>query len=169
MKIFAPLLLCTLLGASPSLGMKQISVEPLEYTDVDGFLLEGYKSMPVMDNMPEKVPAVVIIPDWDGVNSYEQQRSTLIAELGYVGFAADIYGISDHFVEDMGRRRELVTLYRSNVTLFVQRIKAAVNLVKTLDGVDPDNVAVIGYCFGGTGVLVSILSRSTSFTNARMV
>lgn len=157
MKIFAALLLCALFGASPSLGMKEISVEPIEYTDVDGFLLEGYKSMPIMDNMPEKVPAVVIIPDWDGVNRYEEQRATLIAELGYIGFAADIYGINDHIVDDLGRRRELATLYRTNVTLFVQRIKAAINLVKTFDGVDPDNVAVIGYCFGGTGVLVRIV------------
>jgi len=84
----------------------------------------------------------------------------LAQDLGYVGFAADIYGPNDHVVEDIARRRELATLYRSNVTLFVQRIKAAVNTVKSLDGVDVDNVAVIGYCFGGTGVLVRCTAMS---------
>lgn len=146
----ALLCLCTIIAPSQG-SIRVIDVAPVEYHDVEGFVLEGYKAMPDLA-MNKDVPAVVIVPDWDGVNTYEQQRATLLAEMGYVGFAADIYGMNDHFVE-AERRGELATLYRKNVTLFVQRIKAAVDLVKTMDGVDPDNVAVIGYCWGGSGVL----------------
>lgn len=88
--------------------------------------------------------------DWDGVNEYEQTRATMIADaLGYVGFAADIYGADKHIVNDITERRTLATLYRSNATLFSERIQAAVELVKTFPEVDAENVALIGYCFGG--------------------
>lgn len=124
----------------------QPDVTAVNYTD-DGFQLQGYLSLP--DVMP--APAVVILPDWDGVNFYEQQRATMIAqELGYVGFAADIYGADKHVVEDIDERIALATLYRSNSTLFSSRINAAIETVKSLNEVDSDNVAVIGYCFGGT-------------------
>jgi dienelactone hydrolase len=33
-----------------------------------------------------------MVPDWDGVNAYKQERATALAELGYVAFAADIFG-----------------------------------------------------------------------------
>ena len=39
-----------------------------------------------------KCPAVVVIQDWNGMNDYEKERSRMLAEMGYVGFAADIYG-----------------------------------------------------------------------------
>lgn len=150
MKLLASLVVVAVLAAQSAAERTIDSVTAVNYTDVDDFLLQGFVSNP--DGAEGDVPAVVIIPDWDGVNTYEHQRAMLLAEIGYVGFAADIYGINDHEV-DGGRRGELANLYRSNVTLFVQRIKAAVNLVKTLEGVDPTKVGVIGYCFGGTGVL----------------
>lgn len=128
-----------------------IKVTAVNYTDDDDFLLQGFKSVP--DDSTGKVPAVIIIPDWNGVNTYEQQRATMLAsDLGYVGFAADIYGINDHVVVGSDRGT-LATKYLSDVPLFVQRIRAAVNLVKTFDEVDPERVAIIGYCFGGTGVM----------------
>ena len=39
------------------------------------------------------------------------------------------------------------------MTLFVSRMQRAVEEVKTFDVCDGDNVAIIGYCFGGTGVI----------------
>lgn len=65
-------------------------------------------------------------------------------ELGYVGFAADIYGAEVGSVEDQDTRIELVTLYRSNNTLFYGRIQAAVDVVKNHPDVMPDKIAVIG-------------------------
>jgi dienelactone hydrolase len=89
------------------------------------------------------------------VNYYEQQRATLIAQdLNYIGFAADIYGADLHNVSNTTQRMELATYYRStNTSLFTERIQAAIDVVKDMEDVDADNVALIGYCFGGTGVL----------------
>jgi len=91
--------------------------------------------------------------DWDGNNEYEKQRATLLADLGYVGFAADIYGANLQENLTMDQRVEYTTLYRSNSTLFVQRMVRALEEVKMYDDVDMENIAVIGYCFGGTGVI----------------
>ena len=55
------------------------------------------------------------------------------------------------------QRIELATMYRSNATLFVQRMQRALDEIKTNPlyeaDVDVDNIAVIGYCLGGTGVI----------------
>lgn len=98
--------------------------------------------------------AIIIIPDWDGVNEMEQIRATMATEeWGMVGFAADIYGADKQFVENSDERGELATLYRSNATLFAERIQAAVDLIKAHEKVNPEQVALFGYCFGGTGIL----------------
>lgn len=68
----------------------------------------------------------------------------MATEYNWVGFAADIYGASLHNVTDINERIELATLYRSNATLFAERIQAAVDVVKNLDQVDPDKIALLG-------------------------
>ncbi|CAB9521085.1 dienelactone hydrolase [Seminavis robusta] len=129
-------------------------VAAVDYDD-NGFELTGYLSIPPGAEM-DKTPAVVIVPDWDGVSGpdgYEAERATLLAQAGYVGFAADIYGADKQQVESFDERVELTTLYRTNYTLFVSRIQAAVDLVAAHELVDPESVFLIGYCFGGTGVV----------------
>lgn len=74
-------------------------------------------------------------------------------EFTYVGFAADIYGKEFHEVPDRAQRGELANLYRGNATLFASRIQSAVETVQAMDQVDDSKIAIIGYCFGGTGVL----------------
>jgi dienelactone hydrolase len=92
--------------------------------------------------------------EWDGINDVEKRRASMLAQdFGYVGFAADIYGADSHNGEVEEQRGELASLYRDNSTHFAERIRAAVDLVQTFDEVDPDQVAMIGYCFGRMGVL----------------
>ena len=78
----------------------------------------------------------------DAVTDYEIMRAEMVAdELGYVGFAADSYGtITD------------------DSTMIASHIQAAVDLVRTFEEVDPENVAIIGYGAGGTGVLTYALT-----------
>ena len=93
--------------------------------------------------------------DWDGVNHYEQVRATMVAnDMGYIGFAADIYGKDLHNVDSFDDKIYYATMYRSNTTLFISRIQSAINEVMNLTNVDVDNIGIIGYCFGGTGALM---------------
>merc|ERR1719247_4012497 len=100
----------------------------------------------------KKCPAVVVIQDWNGMNSYEKERSGMLADMGYVGFAADIYGVGTptatmmHWMAASGK-------HRGNSTLYMAKIQAAIAKVKSYDYVDATKIAVIGYCFGGTGIV----------------
>ena len=129
-------------------------VDAVEYED-DGFALTGYLALPEGALM-NATAAVVIVPDWDGVSGpdgYEARRATLLAKEGYVAFAADIYGSDLQQVESFEERGQLTSLYRTDYALFVSRIQAAVDLVAQHELVNPHEILLIGYCFGGTGVV----------------
>ena len=150
---------------SPPPGPSE-DVQVVDYTDTadDGFLLRGYLSVPDNITVAEStdwsgLPAIVVIPDGTGPDRYEQQRITQVAkEIGYVGFAADIYGY-ERMENPPSEPEELMDQYVSdNRALFVSRIQAAVDYVKGLEGVDPTKIAVVGFGFGGTGALYYALS-----------
>jgi dienelactone hydrolase len=146
-----------------------INVEPHNYTDSEGVLLQGFLSRPSDENTEQasKLPAVIVVHDRDGPDTYEQQRATLLAdELGYVGFVADIFGYGVVLPDDGqgwdGARGEFVRQYSSNATLFASRIQAAVDYVRGLEYVDEAKVAIVGYCFGGTGVVHYLNARGNT-------
>jgi len=145
---------------SSSLDSPEEQVEKVNYTDsMDGdHLLTGYVSLPEGMAEGEVLPVVIILPhamDMDGPDRYEQQRATQVAsDVGYIGFVADIYS---HDLKDTPAL-ELEELYHSNTTKYLSRIRAAVDHVKTMEGVDGDKIAVIGFGFGGSGALYYALS-----------
>lgn len=140
--------------ASPAAA--EIVLSPVDYVDDSGYKLQGFLARP--EAMPA-AGAVVILPDWDGVNDYEKERAVMVAtELGYVAFAADIYGADLHNVTDFSEKIRLSTMYRSNPTLFVSRIQAAVELMSDGGEFHNGKVGVVGYCLGGTGALLYALS-----------
>ena len=51
---------------------------------------EGYLAYD--DTTPAKRPAVLIFHQWAGCGAFEQSKARMLAELGYVGFAVDMYG-----------------------------------------------------------------------------
>lgn len=143
---------------------------PHNYTDSEGVLLQGFLSKPSNDEQ-NQYPAVIILHDQDGPDAYEQQRATLVAqELGYIGFAADIYGFGVELPEDDGTwggpRAEFIQSYLGNATLISTRIQAAVDYIQSLEYVDSTKVALIGYCFGGTGVVHYLNTRGSDSTVA---
>jgi len=138
-------------------------VEVVNYTDgMDGnHPLTGYVSLPEGMTEGELLPVVIILPHdmsiYGGPGQYEQQRATQVArDTGYIGFVADIY-THDLFDFDC-EASEVEELYHSNITKYLSRIHAAVDHVKTMEGVDGDKIAVIGFGFGGSGALYYALS-----------
>jgi len=71
-----------------------------------------------------------------------------LAELGYIGFALDMYGQGQLGVtneEKMALMQPLVT----DRSLLRDRVRAAFNAVSVLAEVDTSRIAIIGFCFGG--------------------
>ena len=133
---------------------ESIQVEAVPYDD-NGIALQGYVAFPDRDIWQYPTPGVLILPDWDNVNDYEKFRATLLAETGYLAFVADIYGADLQGVTNETLRMELYLEYTTNIPLFLQRIQKALEIMKTkyADDLDMESLAIIGYCFGGTGVV----------------
>mmetsp|Transcript_9636 Transcript_9636/g.21405 ORF Transcript_9636/g.21405 Transcript_9636/m.21405 type:complete len:570 (-) Transcript_9636:180-1889(-) len=139
----------------------EIAVEAVKYTAADGTAMMGWLALPEQ-KWKRPLPAVIILPDWDGVNDYEKQRATALAKNGYVAFAADIYGADKQFVADFSERQRLVMKFNSDPDLYVSRMQMAIQQVKLMDAdVDVNEVVMIGYCFGGTGVVLYSLSNGS--------
>jgi dienelactone hydrolase len=100
--------------------------------------------------LPSK-PGVLILPAWKGIDNNSKQSAQELAALGYHAFVADIYG-EGNYPADSQAAGKLSGYYKSNIEKYQLRISLALEqLVKA--GANPDNIAVIGYCFGGTGAL----------------
>mmetsp|Transcript_21302 Transcript_21302/g.55601 ORF Transcript_21302/g.55601 Transcript_21302/m.55601 type:complete len:109 (-) Transcript_21302:75-401(-) len=66
------------------------------------------------------LPAVLVLPDWDGLNEYEFKRVHMLASMGYVALGVDIYGLPfGTVVEDFVELSAQATFWRSNPELYV--------------------------------------------------
>ena len=75
-----------------------------------------------------------------------------LAELGYVAFAADIYGKGVHAASPQ-QAGALAGKFKNDQKLMRDRVNAALDVLRGSPLCDPKRVAAIGYCFGGTCVL----------------
>jgi dienelactone hydrolase len=84
-------LLATLITLGCVLAARaQLHTEAVEYKDGDT-TLEGYLAYD--DSAAQgKRPGVLIVHQWMGLTDYEKHRAEMLAKMGYVVFAADIYG-----------------------------------------------------------------------------
>jgi dienelactone hydrolase len=126
-----------------------VASTPVDYKDGDTEL-EGALSIPKDVHGP--TPIVLIVHDWAGVKDYEAHRADQIANLGYIGFAIDVYGkgVRPKTPEEcMAEARK----YYGDNALLRSRVKAALDYAATIPNADMTHMAMIGYCFGGMTVL----------------
>lgn len=136
-------IIATLFSASPAFSQDK----DLKYSD-GNTALQGYL---VKAKGGQKAPGVVIIHQWMGLTDHEKNTADKLAALGYHALSADIYGESVK-PKDTKEAGEMVGYYITNYLVFQSRIKAAIDqLIK--EGADGGNIAVIGFCFGGTGAI----------------
>jgi dienelactone hydrolase len=123
--------------------------QPLSY--VDGTTkLAGYVARPA--TLKGEAPGVVVIHQWMGLTDHERKVSDDLAKLGYVALAADIYGEGVR-PANAGEAGKLAGSFKGDRALYRRRIAAAIETLKAQKGVDGSRLAVIGFCFGGTGAL----------------
>jgi len=112
--------------------------------------LAGYLARPKA--VKGLVPGVLVIHQWMGLTGHERMESDRLAALGYVALAADIYGEGVR-PKDVKEAAAQATIYKGDRALYRRRIRAGLNTLLAQAGVDPNRIAVIGFCFGGTGAL----------------
>jgi dienelactone hydrolase len=104
------------------------------------------------ENRKEKLPIVVIIPEWWGVTDYVKSRAKQLAELGYFAIDADLFG-DGKTAANPTEAMALTKPYYTNPELARPVVEAAIAKAATFSQADTSRVAAIGYCFGGFIVL----------------
>jgi dienelactone hydrolase len=130
-------------------ALAEVRTQTVEYKQGDA-VLEGYLAYD--DASKEKKPGVLVIHEWWGINDYVKGRVRQLAQMGYVAFAADIYGKGMRAANptDAGR---LAGTYLKDRKLLRARVSAGLDFLKKQQIADVQRIAAIGYCFGGTTVL----------------
>lgn len=122
--------------------------------EIDGVVCNGHAFFP---ESREKLPCVIIAHAWMGQDEFARDKARQMAKLGYVGFAADIYGHGTT-AQTKERAAELMMPLFLDRELLQKRLIGALEAVKNLAEVDSQRVAAIGFCFGGLSVIELVRS-----------
>lgn len=127
----------------------QIVGEDIQY-QADGITMRGYLSYD--DSIDGPRPGVLVVHEWWGHNQYARQRADMLAGLGYIALAVDMYGdgkLAGH-PEQAGAFASAV---RKNMPGARRRFLAAKSILESHTLARKSHIAAIGYCFGGGIVL----------------
>jgi dienelactone hydrolase len=106
------------------------------------------------DSLPTPRPGILLFHEWWGLDDFALEQATALAELGYVVFCADMYGMNpsgDNIVAESPQEAQRLSgrLYRDRVWMR-QLATTAFLLMAKQPQVDPSRVATLGFGFGGT-------------------
>lgn len=122
-----------------------IKKKELPYSDRDRNF-KGYYA--IKEGQNELKPAILVFPDWSGRNNFACEKADKLAELGYIGFAVDMYGdgITGQTKEE---KSALIAPLLKDRNMLQHRVKTALEAVKKIPEVDAKQIGAIGFCFGG--------------------
>jgi dienelactone hydrolase len=160
------------LAVAAGSAQAEIKTEWIEYSHGD-VKLKGYLAYD--DAITGKRPAVLVIHAREGMTGNTKNNVEMFAKVGYVAFAADIFGYGQGLLpKDVPEMQAQTTLYNSDRTLLKARTKAGYDVLANHPLVDAGKIAQAGYCFGGstavefgsTGVpLAATITIHGSFAN----
>lgn len=126
-----------------------IKEESITY-NADSVTLKGFVAY--NDSSDSKRPAVLVVHEWWGLTDYPKMRAKELAKLGYIAMAIDMYG-EGKTVDNPDDAGKMATPFYTNPALTKARFDAALAKLKSYPQVDTNNIAAIGYCFGGAVAL----------------
>jgi dienelactone hydrolase len=139
----------TLVLLGPVNAKAALRMETVEYKDGDK-LMEGYLAYD--DTVKGKRPGIIVVHAWMGLDAYTKRRTEQLAKLGYIAFAADIYGKGVR-AKDAEEAASLAGIYKADRPLMRSRANAGLEVLGKHKLTDAKRTAAIGYCFGGSVAL----------------
>ncbi len=128
--------------------MKIIS-NTVDYLDRDT-VLDGFFAYD--EAIEGRRPVVLVCHAWGGRDEFVENKAIKLAEMGYLAFALDMYGKGVRGANPEENAR-LMQPFMEDRAMLQQRIKAALAAVRLMPWADDNNIAAIGFCFGGLCVL----------------
>jgi dienelactone hydrolase len=126
-----------------------VTRKPFEYRDGDKRFVG---ELALDEAVAGPRPGVLVVHEGGGINDHPKWRASLLAEMGYVALACDLYGDGE-LTRDAERRNALMNGLITEPGLLRRRVRVALEQLVALPQVDKSRVAAIGYCFGGMTVL----------------
>jgi dienelactone hydrolase len=129
----------------------ELKKEWVEYTHGDA-KLKGY--LVYDDAVAGKRPAVLMMHARDGMSARSMRLAEIWAKLGYLSFAADVFGYGQGILpKDIPEMQAQTAIYNKDRALMRARAQAAFDTLIRNPMIDASKVALVGYCFGGTVVV----------------
>lgn len=141
----AVVILCVFAAAAHS----EVQIKSVEYKDGE-VVLKGYFAWD--DALTGRRPGVIVVHEWWGLNDYAKKRAKMLAELGYVAFAADMYG-DGKVTKHAKQAKQWKSQIASNIASWQKRALLGLDILRKHEFVDPTRMAAVGYCFGGATVM----------------
>lgn len=126
-----------------------IQTRQVEYRDHD-IELEAYMAWD--DSSNDRRPGVLISHAWAGLGEFEENKAERLAELGYAGFALDLYGKGVQG-SNPEQNSALMQPLLDDRAMLQRRMQLALEVFRKQKEVDAERVAAMGFCFGGLCVL----------------
>ncbi|MBW8309595.1 MAG: dienelactone hydrolase family protein [Candidatus Paracaedibacteraceae bacterium] len=115
--------------------------------------LDCYYSHP--QNPTGRLPAVLIFSPWSGRNHFADHKANLLAQMGYIGIAVDLYG-EGKTGETKAECSALIRPFIEDRQFLKNRITAIINHLKQDPLIDNQKIVAMGYCFGGLCALDTV-------------
>lgn len=125
-----------------------MKIETLTYA-VGGQTFQAYLADPEGSG---RRPGVLIAHEAPGLTDHPKRRARMVAELGYVALAADLYG-DGRVAQKPEEAQQLMAPLREDIPRLRQHTRAGFDALASLPNVDPIRLGAMGYCFGGLAVL----------------
>mgnify|MGYP002622020878 CR=1 FL=1 len=97
-------------------------------------------------------PGILVAHAWRGRSGFEDDKARMLAELGYAGFALDLYG-KGVLGESATQNAKLMQPFLDDRAMLARRLHVALDTLRAEQVVDPAQIGAIGFCFGGLCVL----------------
>jgi len=125
----------------------EVRTQWIEYAH-GGTKLKGYLAYD--DKAKGKRPGILMIHRWDGMSPLTLKNAEMYARMGYVAFAADIFGYGQGVLpKDLAERKHHMAIYVKDRPLLRARTQAGLDVLAKNALVDSGRLALVGYCFGG--------------------
>ncbi len=129
---------------------EKVLVQEIITYSLDTLSMNGFVAY--YDSKGIKMPVVLIVHEWWGMDDYVRDRARQLAALGYLAIAVDLYG-NGKTADNPNKAMELSSPFYKDPMMAKNRFDAALAKIKTYPMADTSKIAAIGYCFGGGMVL----------------
>jgi dienelactone hydrolase len=128
-----------------SIARAEIKTKEVDY-EQGANVLQGFFAWD--DALKDKRPGVIVIHEWWGHNEHARDQAKRLAKAGYVAFALDLFG-KGKLATHPKDAQAFVAEATKDPKITQARFQSALEVLKKDPHVDPNNIAAVGYCFGG--------------------